>query len=195
MTTAYPLAWPQGFPRTKQRTQSRFKTTVYQAVNNVTDELRRFGNDTGKKVESLVISSNVTLTQAKPPDPGIAAYFVWDGVQCCIAIDRYLTPMENLQAVSLVVEAERAKMRHGGLNIVRASFRGFASLPPPDEATAALMKPWRDVLGVPSNVTLAAAKAAYFRIVKTAHPDAGGDAAMFNRAVDAWRQAQEELRA
>jgi hypothetical protein len=195
MTTAYPLAWPQGFPRTKSRNASRFKTTVHQAVNNVTDELRRFGNDTGKRVESTVISSNVTLTDTRPADPGIAVYFVWDGVQCCIAIDRYPTPMENLQAVSLIVEAERAKMRHGGLNIVRASFRGFASLPPPDEKTAALMKPWRDVLGVQPNATLEQAKSAYFRIVKVAHPDVGGDAALFNRAVDAWRQAQEELRA
>lgn len=194
MTTAYPLAWPQGFPRTKSRNPSRFKTTVHQAVSNLTDELRRFGNDTGKVVTSTVISSNVTLTDARPADPGIACYFMWDGIQCCIAIDRYLTPMENLQAVALIIEAERAKMRHGGLNIVRASFRGFASLPPPDEKSGIMAAPWRDVLGVPTSSGLPDAKAAYFRLVKTAHPDAGGDAAMFNRIVDAWRQAQEELR-
>lgn len=194
MTTAYPLAWPQGFPRTKSRAPSRFKTTVHQAVQNVTDELRRFGNDTGKAVSSMVISSNVTLTQTRPADPGIACYFMWDSIQCCIAIDRYPTPMENLQAVALIIEAERAKMRHGGLNIVRASFRGFASLPPPDEKAGELTAPWRSVLGVPEGADLPAAKAAYFRLVKTAHPDAGGDAAKFNRVVDAWRQAQEELR-
>lgn len=194
MTTAYPLAWPQGFPRTKPRVTSRFKTTVHQAVNNVMDELRRFGNDTGRKVEQVVISSNVTLVDTRPADPGIAAYFMWDGVQCCIAVDRYPTPMENLQAVSLIIEAERAKMRHGGLNIVRASFRGFASLPPPDEKAGEIEAPWRSVLGVADSASLVDAKTAYFNLVKTAHPDVGGDAARFNLVVNAWRKAQEELR-
>lgn len=193
MTTAYPLAWPQGFPRTKSRVPSRFKTTTHQAVNNVRDELRRFGNDTGRKVEQLVISSNVTLVVTRPPDPGIAAYFLWDGVQCCIAVDRYTTPAENLQAVSLIVEAERAKMRHGGLNIVRASFRGFASLPPPDEKAGEIEAPWRSVLGVTDGATLIDAKSAYFKLVKEQHPDVGGDAARFNLVVNAWRKAQEEL--
>lgn len=195
MTTAYPLAWPQGLPRNKLRVASRFKVTTFQAVNNVMDELRRFGNDTGHRADQIVISSNVTLTSQKPNDPGIAAYFMWDGVQCCIAVDRYPTPMENLQAVALIIEAERAKMRHGGLNIVRASFRGFASLPPPDEKSGEIAPPWRAVLGVTAAATLADAKAAYFRLVKTAHPDVGGDAAKFNLAVDAWRQAQEDLKA
>lgn len=195
MTIAYPLAWPLGFPRTKARQPSRFKTTVHQAVNNVTDELRRFGNDTNRKVEHAVISSNITLTDQRPPDPGIACYFVWDGVQCCIAIDRYNKPEENLQAVSLIIEAERTKMRHGGLNIVRAAFRGYASLPPPVDGKGALLPPWWQTLGLPTAVPLDAARAAYLRLVKETHPDRGGDAAKFNLIVDAWRRAQEELAA
>lgn len=193
MITAFPLAWPQGHPRTKGAIPSRFKTTVAQSVANVTDELRRFGNDTGKAITGMVISSNVTLTDSRPADPGIAVYFSWEGIQCCIAIDRYRTPMENLQAVALVMDAERAKMRHGGLNIARASFRGFASLPPPSDPLGALSPPWRTVLGVPTIAKLDDAKAAYYRMVKTAHPDVGGDAAQFNRIVEAWRQAQEEF--
>lgn len=195
MTTAYPLAWPQGFPRTKARLKSQMKTSLAGAVNNVTDELRRFGKDSGVQAQSVVVSSNVTLMDSRPADPGVACYFVWDGVQCCIAVDRYLKVEENLQAIALILEAERTKLRHGGLNIVRAAFRGYASLPPPDAATGALARPWREVLGVAAGADLTVAKSAYYRLVKTSHPDAGGDAVKFGAIVEAWRQAQEELAA
>jgi hypothetical protein len=124
----------------------------------------------------------------------VACYFVWEGLQCCIAVDLYNKVEENLQAIAKIIEAERVKLRHGGLNIVRAGFRGFASLPPPEAGSGALAPPWREVLGV-SGGKVADAKAAYIRLVKTAHPDVGGDAAKFNLIVEAWRQAQEELAA
>lgn len=195
MTTAYPLAWPQGFPRNKGFAPAKTKTSVNQAVLNVMTELRRFGNDSSKVVSGTVISSNVTLTDGRPSDPGVACYFIWDGIQCCIAVDRYHWPEENLQAIALIIEAERTKIRHGGLNIVRAAFRGYASLPPPSASVAAIAKPWREVLGVTGAAKLPDARAAYVRLVKTSHPDAGGNAAVFNLIVDAWRQAQEELAA
>ena len=193
MTQAYPLHWPVGMPRTKAPGTSKFKTSLPGALSNLTDELRRFGNETGKPVKDLILSSNVTLTSQRPQDPGIACYFTWDGIECCIAIDRYARVEDNVQAIALIIEAERTKMRHGGLNIVRASFRGFASLPPPDDKAGELAAPWRSVLGVPEAADLPMAKSAYFRLVKTAHPDAGGDPAQFNRVVDAWRQAQQEF--
>lgn len=193
MTTAYPLAWPLGWPRTTTRADSRFKTSTGAAARNVMDEIRRFANDTGRRVESIVISANVTLTTEKPTDPGVACYFRWDGIDGCIAVDRYRTPAENLQAIAKVIEAERAKMRHGGLNIVRASFRGFAALPPPKDPSGQLMRPWRDVLDLPADATLVVAEARYREAVKTHHPDRGGDPATFNTFTDAIRQAREEL--
>ena len=193
MTQAYPLAWPVGFPRTVTSTSSRFKTSLAGAVRNVQDELRRFGNDSGKRVENVVVSSNVTLMDDRPKDPGVACYFVWDRVQCCIPVDRYSKPEENLQAIALILEAERAKIRHGGLNIVRAAFRGYASLPPPTDANGALPPPYWKVLGISEKAPLSAAKAAYLALVKKEHPDHGGDAAKFNQIVEAWKQAQEVL--
>ncbi len=193
MTQAYPLIWPIGLPRTKGYLTSRFKTSLPGAVRNVTEELRRFGADSGKKVESVVVSANVTLMNDRPSDPGVACYFTWDRIQCCIAVDRYHWPEENLQAISLIIEAERTKLRHGGLNIVRAAFRGYASLPPPVGADGALAAPWWDVLEIPEGSTLAIAKTAYLEKVKKTHPDRGGDAAAFNRVVDAYRQAQEQF--
>lgn len=191
MTTAYPLAWPQGFARNRGFAPAKTKTGVSAAVANVMQELRRFGKDSDKPVSEIIISSNVTLTDPRPSDPGVACYFLWDGIQCCIAVDRYHWPEENLQAIALIIEAERTKLRHGGLNIVRAAFRGYASLPPPVNSAGQLPPPWWDVLGLKEGATLEEARAAYLAKVKTEHPDKGGDAARFNLVVDAWKQAQE----
>jgi hypothetical protein len=193
MTVAFPLAWPDGWPRTKHRTNSKFGTSVAGAVRNVQDEMRRFGKDSGHEMKSLVISSNVTLVDQRPSDPGVACYFRWDNIDCCIAVDRYTKVEDNLQAIAKIVEAERTKLRHGGLNIVRQGFRGFAALPPPPDKAGALPEPWHKTLGVPQGASLTAVEAAYRRLVKTAHPDAGGDPAAFNRIADAMRSARMEL--
>lgn len=194
MTVAYPLHWPAGGPRTKYPKRSQFKTTLPQALDNVEGELRRFGNDTGKKVEGLLISSNYSLTARNPTDGGVAVYFRWDNIDCCIAVDLYNKIEENLQAVSKVIEAERTKMRHGGLNIVRSSFRGYANLPPPKGPDGQLAPPWRHILGVTERGTLGEAESAYRMLSKKHHPDVGGDAAKFNQITDAIRQAREELK-
>lgn len=195
MTQAWPLHWPVGYARTTSRTTSRFSTSVPGAVANVMDELRRFGNDTSRRVENIVISSNVTLANYRPADPGIAVYFRWDGIDCCVAVDRYTKAEENLQAIAKVIEAERAKMRHGGLNIVRASFRGYAALPPPKGPDGQLAAPWWATLGLPENANLEQAEAAYRQAVKEQHPDRGGDAAKFNLITNAIRQARELFKA
>jgi hypothetical protein len=194
MTQAYPLLWPQGFPRAKSRSSSRFKATISSALDFVEDELRRFGNDTGKRVESLVISSNYSLTDRNPKDPGVGVYFRWDNIDVCIPADQYARIEENLQAVARVIEAQRAILRHGGLNIVRASFRGFASLPPPKGPDGQLERPWWMVLAFDAAPTLVDAEARYRELVKTKHPDRGGDPAEFNAVTDAIRKAREELR-
>jgi hypothetical protein len=157
-------------------------------------EIRLFGKDSGKDVTNVVVSSNVTLTSPRPADAGIAVYFRWDNMDCCIAVDRYTFTEDNLQAVARIIEADRVKLRHGGLNIVRAAFRGYVALPPPKDASGQLSPPWRHALGCKDNCTLADAEAAYRMLVKRHHPDTGGDAAKFNQITDAIRQAREELK-
>ena len=191
MTQAYPLHWPMGFERTKGPSGKPFRQTVNTAASNLSDSLRLFGRDTGKGVTNLMVSSNVTLMEAEPRDPGVAVYFRWDGIDCCIAVDRYATPAQNLQAIVHVIEAERTKMRHGGLNIVRAAFRGYAALPPPKGADGQLAPPWWQALGLPEGANLEAAEAAFRRVAKEHHPDRGGDPAKFNLAVEAIRQARQ----
>ena len=169
MTQAYPLTWPESWPRTKAPQSSRFQTTLPKAIKNVQDSLALFASDSGKKLEGIVVSSNVSLMERNPKDCGVAVYFTWDGLATCIAVDRYQKIEENLQAIHHVIEAERTKLRHGGLNLVRAAFRGYAALPPPSNA-----KSPHDVLGVQPGATQEEIDAAFRQKAKAAHPDNGG---------------------
>lgn len=77
MTAAYPLTWPHGVPRTRHRERSRFQTSLAGALANVEKSLKAFGNESGKAVSGIVLSSNVTLGKSNPDDPGIAVWFTW----------------------------------------------------------------------------------------------------------------------
>jgi hypothetical protein len=136
-----------------------------------------------------VISSNVTLSDQKPKDAGVAIYFTWDGISTCIAVDRYEKVEENLQAIHHVIEAERTKMRHGGLNLVRAAFRGYAALPPP----SASGKHWSQVLACSRNLSLGEVELVYKAKAKKAHPDNGGTAAAMAELNAAIAEARKEL--
>jgi hypothetical protein len=184
--TAYPLAWPEEWPRTVRPAGSQFRTTLAGALENVEKSLAAFAKDSGRKVTELLISSNVTLGNLKPTDAGVAIYFTWDGLSTCVAVDRYAKVEENLQAIHHVIEAERTKLRHGGLNLVRAAFRGYAKLPPPSAAAAA---PWYEVLGLDSSADVAAVESAWKRLRSQHHPDKGGDAAEFSRVKRAYDEA------
>lgn len=186
MTTAYPLSWPAGFPRTATREAGRFKTTLSAALGNVQTSLRLFGSDSGKPIRDLVMSSNVTLGSSRPVDPGVAVYFTWEQMQVCIPVDRYSTVEANLQAIHHIIEARRVELRHGTLALVRASFAGFKALPAPR---------WREVLGLtPGSVpTREQVDAAYKRLAQTRHPDRGGTADQMAELNVARAAALEEI--
>lgn len=195
MTAAYPLHWPAGFPRTTAPGKSKFSTSLAGALANVDNELRLFGVDTGKTVGDVVISSNVTLGRNNPTDAGIAVYFRWDGIDCAIAVDRYRTVAENVQAIAKVVEAHRAVMRHGGLNILRGVMRGHAALPPPTGPDGRLEPPWWRVLEFEAEPReLVALETRWRELVKRHHPDHGGDPATFNRITDAMRAGRAAVK-
>ena len=184
---AYPLTWPQLFPRTKAREKGSFKTSLAGALKNVEDSLRRFAADSGKKIDGLVMSSNVTLGAQHPDDPGVAVWFTWDGLGVCIAVDRYTTVEANLQAIHHIIEARRVELRHGTLALVRATFQGFIALPAPKGSA------WRDVLGVDQQSTIETVRKAYRVLASENHPDRGGSPARMAEINRAWKQAQEEL--
>lgn len=152
----YPLAWPEGQPRSARREKSAFRTTLPKAIANVRDSLRLFAQDSGRPLTGLSVTSNAGLMEERPTDPGVAVWFTWDGGQRCIAVDRYLTVAENLQAIHHVLEARRTELRHAGIEMARTAFKGFtAALPPPGE------RPWHEVLGVPPDGTAEQIAAAY----------------------------------
>ncbi|AWN51596.1 J domain-containing protein [Methylobacterium sp. 17Sr1-1] len=166
--TAYPLQWPDHIPRATRREAGKFKATLAAALGNVEASLKLFGTDSGRAVSGIVLSSNVTLGQSRPTDPGVAVWFAWDGEQRCIPVDRYLTPAANLQAIHHVLEARRVELRHGTLALVRASMRGFQALPAPGAT------PWWQVLQAAETATAAEIEAAFRRLARERHPDAGG---------------------
>ncbi|TKD50546.1 J domain-containing protein [Sphingomonas baiyangensis] len=184
----YPLQWPEAVPRTTQRVTSQFKTTLHAALANVDKALRAFAKDSGKQVTGIVLSSNVGgLSLKAPADPGVAAWFTWDGEQRCIAVDRYPKPQDNLQAIFHIIEARRTEMRHGGLHVVRQTFKGFTALPAPDD--------WFKVLGFKPGATvgLNEVEAAFRSLAKNTHPDAGGSAAAMARLNWARDEARRQL--
>lgn len=165
---AYPLHWPQGFPRAKYREQGRFKSNYDTALKNVVGSLKLFASDSGKKLEHAIASSNMTLTGLTGGDPGVAVWFVWDGMQVCIPVDRYNSVASNLQAIHHIIEARRVELRHGTLALVRATFTGFMALPAPAG------KHWRDILQIGSTPTRDVVEAQFKRLAQDRHPDKGG---------------------
>lgn len=191
MTTLppYPLAWPEGLPRTDRKANSQFRTSLSAAISNVKKSLAAFGSDTGKAVTDVSVTSNVGgIAFDAPKDTGVAIWFEWDGAARCIAVDRYPKVEDNLQAIHHILEARRTEMRHGGLHIVRQTFKGFTALPAPPG------NDWWDVLGVPRGASLDAIEAAYREKAKRAHPDAGGTAEQMQH-LNAARDAAKKARA
>lgn len=185
---AYPLAWPAGLPRSVRRQRATFRVSMARAVEDALDSLRLFAKDTGGSISGLVISSNVTLGVSRPHDPGVAVYFRWDGAGRCIAVDKYDRPEDNLRAIYHIIEARRVELRHGGIGIVRAAFKGFAALPP------GASEDWREVLGVGPGADLSEAEAAFRRAARSAHPDLGGSTDEMARLNAAIAAARAELR-
>lgn len=169
--TAYPLQWPDLFPRSKERQGGQFRATLAGALKNVQQSLAMFAKDSKKALEDVVISSNVTLSDQRPKDPGVAVWFKWDGLSVCVPVDRYTTVEANLQAIHHIIEARRTELRHGTLALVRATFTGFAALPAPGSK-----KPWWEIFGVRADASTQEIQRAYRDLAGRHHPDKGGNA-------------------
>lgn len=211
---AYPLQWPQGWPRYKGwRTGAKFGTakhneigvagkkrlSIADAMKRVAAELEALGARNVR--DDAVVSTNLKLNmsgqprgdQGEPGDPGVAVYWQKAGQPMRVmAIDRYNRVADNIAAVAATLSAMRAIERHGGALILERAFTGFDALPPPQQQVRA-PKAWWEVLGVVSNATREQIEAAYRERAKRAHPDAGGShAAMaeLNAARDAALKAR-----
>lgn len=124
--STYPLAWPAALPRHEgdRRTVGTL-ASLNRSMADLQDSLQLFASETGLPIARVIVSSNVTLGDPRPEDPGVAVYFDWDGCPRCVAVDEFTTVESNLRAVYSFIERCRLDLRNGGLPIVRAVLHGF----------------------------------------------------------------------
>jgi hypothetical protein len=180
MIAAYPLQWPEGWPRTKSYAakDANFKRdgkrlSVSDGAERVLDELERMGIDR----QDIVVSTNVRSRldglprsgEPEPQDRGAAVY--WEtrkGLRRVMAIDRYTRVADNLAAIAATLDSMRAIERHGGAQILDRAFTGFLALSAPDPKPS-----WRTVMEFPSDagVTAAMLKSRHRELSMKRHPD------------------------
>lgn len=210
-TEAFPLAWPDGVPRTPRPRSSAFvECTQSDAIAEVRAELRLMG------ARTMIISTNLPTRQDGLPmasstvragDHGAAVYWT-EMVQGRLAphvmtCDRWNRLGCNLHAIALSLRALRGLERWGAVRREQA-FAGMRELPAAAGADAAAPRPWREVLGMPPPLAAGSRSAAlelnqarlnWRVLMRQHHPDLGGDpaaAADINRAMD---EAERELKA
>jgi hypothetical protein len=190
---AYPLCWPDGWPRTQPEARERttFKVSTERAVTHLFGELRLMG------ASNVVLSSNVAVRRdgrpyasaLEPKDCGVAVY--WDDRRrrpMVIANDSWRTVRENIHALGLTVEAIRSIRRHGSSELLERAFGGFARLP-------AAPDPWSTLGIARSSANAESVKQRYRELAREHHPDKGGDAAAMASINAAFRQALAEVAA
>lgn len=201
---AFPLSWPEGWPRTDpaKRKRAQFSTsgteyfkigdnhhsrrvsrelTIYAGMRRLTDELARLG----VRSNTVIVSTNVELRQdgqprsdRRPPtDPGVAVYFQLKGHDRVLACDKWDRVPDNMAAIAGHIDAIRRQERYG-VGTMEQAFAGYAALPPP-AGGAPILRPWREVLGMgemtgPNDLMLTLAEGIYRKKAKNSHPDTAG---------------------
>jgi hypothetical protein len=191
-STRFPLAWPDGWPRTPdyRRSRSRYEKAFARDRDEVLRRLKRMGATTP------IISTNVALrldglplaNQRAPKDPGVAVYFDRKRKPHVIACDAWQSVDENLRACLRTLEALAAIERSGSAQLEDRAYAGFARLP----AAVGKSPTWRDVLG--NHQLLSHAESAYREMARSAHPDRGGSHEAMAELNAAIAGAREELR-
>lgn len=193
--SASPLTWPFNLERHKgARETSRFKapSTVHVAVIETLRQLSIMGVSDW----NVIISSNLQLRrdglpyskQPIPQDPGVAVYFRSAKMRpTVLALDKYLSPRENLWAVAKTIEALRGIERWGGGTFSHQAFTGFTAIPPPSP------RGWREILDLPGAVDRDLLERQYRRKAQVAHPDKGGSAEAFREVRQAYLEGKKAL--
>lgn len=212
---AYPLCWPDGWPRTPNHVRkdgAQFKSgDVYEWQNGqkvyvgrkrvsfdrarrlLRDELDRLG------AKGIVVSTNAELRNDGEPradsakrrldDPGIAVYFQLKGKPMVMAQDAFDNLAANTRSLGLAIDALRALDRHGGGTMMERAFAGFTALPSPDGAKP--KRPWQTVLNYSldpddlMDLSAEEVEARFRTLAKRRHPDVDGG------SVEAFQELQE----
>ncbi len=177
MPAAFPLAWPDGWPRTSRGLRWRhgpFRgNTFARARDGLEHELELLG------AIDVTLSTNVPLRLDGKPrgdfaeelsDPGVAVYFRLGKRSLVMARDEFAKVSDNLRSLALALDFLRGMRRHGGATMMDRVFAGFAQLPAPVAARSCWV-----VLGISrEGATVHAIDTAYRAQARQHHPDAGG---------------------
>lgn len=189
MTTAFPLAWPAGWPRTRLPQRSNFKTkSLAYERDDLFAELWRL------KAKNIILSTNLELRKDGlpysgrkiPDDTGVAVYFILNGNQQCIPCDRWNSVEQNMKAITKSIDAIRGLSRWGAKEIVDAAFMGFKALPAGSSSSA---EDWTEILKVSADASPEKIRTNYLQLIKHAHPDNGGTSEEFHRIQRAYEEA------
>lgn len=191
MTEAFPLHWPEGWPRTTYRdSSSPFRGVSFsRALNDLLDTVRLLGG------RHIVVSTNMALRRdglpyantARIDDPGVAVYFQLKDRPVVMARDKFKDIAANLRSLAMAIDGMRMTQRHGGGVMLDRMFQGFAALPDPNRK-----KTWREVLGVDLTASPEDVRTAYRNAAMQHHPDRGGSQDAMAAINEAWEQAQQE---
>lgn len=183
---AYPLHWPEGWPRRNrwQRNTSKYEVTFLKARDELVRELGL------GRCKHVVVSTNVPLRrdgiplagQREPEDPGVAVYWTdKNGKPRVIACDVWRTVRENLRAVGLAYASLRQIERTGASELLERAFQGFARLPAAEDC-------WT-VLGVERGASRERLTQRLRELALLHHPDRGGTVAQMARINQAYHEA------
>lgn len=189
---AFPLSWPEGWPRRKNAETSSFSTPFVKAREHLFWEVQRMGG------RAVILSTNIPLLRDgmpranyRPSDPAVAVYFARKGKDAVFACDKYRTVADNIWAIVKTIEALRGIERWGASEMMERAFSGFARLP--DKA----VENWRAVLEFKpqDQVTLDLVESRFRQLAKSYHPDMGlnRDPGKFQAINEARQQARAEL--
>ncbi len=198
---AYPLYWPDGWPRTKYRgSYNLFVNATFGASRDgLMAEIRRLGGS------DVILSTNVKLRSDGLPyadprmldDPGVAIYFRRKGKRLAMARDAYVSVTHNLRSLAKAVEYLRGLERHGGAAMVERAFTGFTALPAP----MAMGPTCWQVLGLEAPdhyeaIIEVQIERVFRELAKQLHPDLdGGDTVKMAQLNAARDEALRELKA
>lgn len=201
---AYPLEWPDGYKRTKNRTRALFRMrssplrisralSIDEAIDRLSDEIARIPG------KSAILSSNLLLRkdgwprsgQSEPDDTGVAVYFTRSGVRIALACDKWDRAADNVAALASHIRALRGQERWG-VGTMEQAFRGYRKLPPPGSHAP---RKWRQVFLVNNGdaVSLDTIKQIYRAMAKEVHPDQGGNDTAMAELNAAFAEAKQEL--
>lgn len=201
---AYPLCWPQGWPRTPslQQERSRFSTTPDRARRGLLKEIERLVGRWYRR-DDVIISTDIKLrldgepyaSQRSPDDKGVAVYFMFKKKQMVFACDRYDLIHDNIHAIAKTIEALRGIERWGASDMLERAFTGFVALDHQEEESWRTVLEMGDSFNVSNDVLLAKAEHHFKILANGAHPDKpGGSHEAMQRLIKARDDARRELK-